>query len=340
MLYPMKLDLARGRVLQIEMDEAAFRAASFLDDRMLTPTTKGAWASLQTVLAESERVADSRPLHFIFHTGHVGSTLVSRLLDETGRVLSLREPLPLRSLAAIQDAVRDGMASPGTEQLDTLIAMFVRLWRRAFADKAAVVLKATSSCARLAPALLSAAPEAKAIYLNLRPEPWLATLLAGENSSVDLKGHGTERLRRLSTYLESPLPPVEVMSAGELAAASWLAETSTQLELLANAGARVLPIDFDAFLGNVPAYLHRILAHLNLPQDPQFLADVMRSPVLTRYSKAPEHPYDPGLRIEVLNDSRLRNRDEIAKGMRLLERLVRGEPRIAALFDAVAPRQA
>ena len=37
MLYPFKLDLARGRVLRIEMDEAALRAASFLDDRILTP---------------------------------------------------------------------------------------------------------------------------------------------------------------------------------------------------------------------------------------------------------------------------------------------------------------
>lgn len=334
MLYPMKLDLARGRVLQIEMDEAAFRAASFLDDRMLTPATKGAWTSLQALLAESESQAGSCPLHFIFHTGHVGSTLVSRLLDETHRVLSLREPLPLRSLAAAQDALQGGSTGALTqERLDALVTMCVRLWRRGFSGNEAVVLKATSSCARMASSLLRAAPEAKAIYLNLRPEPWLATLLAGENSAVDLKGHGAERMRRLSAYLQSPLPSMETMSPGELASVSWLAETITQLELLASAGSRVLPIDFDAFLGNVPAHLQRILAHLNLSQDTQFLAGITRSPVLTRYSKAPEHPYDPGLRTDVLNDSRLRNRVEIAKGMRLLEQLVRGEPRIAALFS-------
>jgi hypothetical protein len=54
--------------------------------------------------------------------------------------------------------------------------------------------------------------------------------------------------------------------------------------------------------------------------------------VLTRYSKAPEHPYDPGLRAAVLQDSRRRHREEIAKGMRILEKLIRDEPKLAALF--------
>ena len=49
--------------------------------------------------------SDERAVHFIFHTGHVGSTLVSRLLDETGDVLSLREPLPLRTLADAMDVL-------------------------------------------------------------------------------------------------------------------------------------------------------------------------------------------------------------------------------------------
>ena len=41
--YPQKLDLARSCILHIEFDEPAYRAASFLDDRILDPGTKGAW---------------------------------------------------------------------------------------------------------------------------------------------------------------------------------------------------------------------------------------------------------------------------------------------------------
>lgn len=334
MLYPMKIDLARGRVLQVEMDQGAFRSASFLDDRMLTPATRGGWVPLQELLSSAAAQSGACPLHFIFHTGHVGSTLVSRLLDETGHVLSLREPLPLRTLAAAQDALRDGTTPPLTqEQLDALVTMCLHLWRRGFAMTEAVVVKATSSCARLAPSLLGAAPEARAIYLNLRAEAWLATLLAGENSPIDLRGHAPERLRRLSMYLQSPLPPLEALSLGELAALGWLTETSTQLALLADWTDRVLAIDFDVFLSDVTGQLQRILAHFNLPQDAAFLAQVRRSPVLTRYSKAPEHPYDPALRAAVLHDSRRRHREEIAKGMRMLEGLVRNEPKLGALFS-------
>ncbi len=328
MLYPFKLDLERSRVLQIEMDEAAFRAASFLDDRILTPATRGAWAPLSDLMAATAVSVrgDARPLHFIFHTGHVGSTLVSRLLDETGRVLPLREPLPLRTLAAAHDALQGGGLDPDPAsmtpaQFDALLAMLLRLWSLGYATTEAVILKATSSAARLAPALLNAARDSRAIYLNLRAEPYLATLLAGQNSPIDLRGHAPERLRRLAARLASPLPALGDLSLGELAALSWLAETLTQQDLIARYPTRVVGIDFDAFLADVAGHLQGILAHFRLPQDPECLGALLRSPVLTRYSKAPEHPYDPALRAEVLQDARRHHRGEIGKGLRLLERL-------------------
>ena len=84
-VYPQKLDLVREVVLLVRFDEAAYRAASFLDDRILGPATRGAWLPFGRVVDASRGVTDGRPVHFIFHTGHVGSTLVSRLLDETRR---------------------------------------------------------------------------------------------------------------------------------------------------------------------------------------------------------------------------------------------------------------
>ncbi len=40
-LYPQKYDTAHDAVLLVEMSEAGYRAASFLDDRILTPATRG-----------------------------------------------------------------------------------------------------------------------------------------------------------------------------------------------------------------------------------------------------------------------------------------------------------
>jgi len=41
--YPHNLDLAGGRVLVLRLDERGYRNASFLDDRILSPSTQGAW---------------------------------------------------------------------------------------------------------------------------------------------------------------------------------------------------------------------------------------------------------------------------------------------------------
>ncbi len=161
-VYVQKFDPVREAFLLVQFDRAAYRTASFLDDRILTPATKGGWASLARVTEAARRVSDPRPVHFIFHTGHVGSTLVSRLLDETGVVLSLREPLPLRSLADAQDLLDQPESLLSKAQFGQLQDTLMRLWSRAYAESRAVVVKATSSAGRVSGALLAGEPAARA----------------------------------------------------------------------------------------------------------------------------------------------------------------------------------
>src|SRR5207248_1276576 len=215
--YPQKLDLVRDAVLLIRLDAAGYRAASFLDDRILAPTTQGAWVPFASVEEASRRVTAHRPVHFIFHTGHVGSTLVSRLLDETGAVLSLREPLPLRTLAEAHDALDRPDSLLSRQQFERILGTLLRLWARGYDATRCVVIKATSSAGRLAGRILTAAEQSRAIYMNLRAEPYLATLLAGRNSPIDLRGHGPERIRRLQSLSTAPPPALHALSLGELA---------------------------------------------------------------------------------------------------------------------------
>jgi len=333
-VYPQKLDLIRGGLLLIHFGEEAYRSSSFLDDRILGPATRGGWLSVELVAQAVAQLADgARPLHFIFHTGHVGSTLVSRLLDETGQVLSLREPLPLRTLAEARDVLHAPESLLGPEHFDRLLETLLRLWRRGYAATRSVVVKVTSSAARLAPVLLERSVESRAFYLNLRAEPALATLLAGANSLIDLRGHGAERLRRLSARIGTGIPPLYTLSPGELAAMSWLAESMTRREVLDRFAARVMAVDFDDFLGDVAGSMHRILVHLNLPADAARIAEISASPALTRYSKAPEHEYGPAVRAQILDGARREHRAELARGMLWLERLAGSEPAIARALD-------
>ena len=335
--YPQKLDLVRGCILQVGLGEQTYREASFLDDRVVGPGIRGAWLPIERVAAAARPGRNLRPLHYILHTGHVGSTLVSRLLDETGNVLSLREPLPLRTLAEAHDALGrpDSLLSPS--QFELLLETLLSLWSRGYAATRCVVVKATSSAARLAPQLLQRRAGSRAIYLSLQAEPYLATLLAGQNSPVDLRGHGSERMRRLCSRVAAPLAPLHALSLGELAAMSWLAESLTRREIIGQFPDRVLAVDFDAFLGDIPAWMGRIVRHFGLPADDSWLAQLGSSPVLGRYSKAPEHEYGPAVRSQVLAEARRNHREQIARGLGWLERLAQLDATVSHVLAEAGP---
>ena len=193
-----KFELVREAALLIQFDQSAYRAASFLDERLQTPETRGAWVPLAGVVRKAAEVRNARPLGFIFHTGHVGSTLVSRLLDEAGTVLSLREPLPLRQLAAAHDAVGSVSSLLNQAQFDDLLESFLRFWSRGYETTRLTVVKATSTAGRLVPAMFAKRGDARGIYMNLRAEPYLATLLGGQNSPADLRGHAAERIAAIA----------------------------------------------------------------------------------------------------------------------------------------------
>jgi hypothetical protein len=332
--YPQKLDLVREGVLVVRLDAAAYRAASFLDDRILGPATQGAWLPLDRVAEAARHSTVTRPLHFIFHTGHVGSTLVSRLLDETGAVLSLREPLPLRTLAEAHDALKRPESLLSKVRFDDTLGAFAALWSRGYPATRGVVVKATSSAGRIAAPVLGRHAGSRAIYLNLEAEPYLATLLAGQNSPIDLRGHGPERIRRVQAWVAAPLAPLHAMSIGELAALSWLAESRAQRDAITAFPSRIVALDFDRFLASVADSMARILDHFGLARDERYLSTVERSAVLTRYSKAPEYAYTPQLRAEILRESRHDHREEIRKGMAWLEQRARSDAAAAEVLNA------
>ena len=337
-VYPQKLDLIRGGLLLIHFGEDAYRSSSFLDDRILGAATRGGWVPVERVVEAAGQLVDGmRPLHFIFHTGHVGSTLVSRLLDETGQVLSLREPLPLRTLAEAHDVLHAPESLLGPQQFDRLLDTLLRLWRRGYAATRAVVVKATSSAARLAPVLLERSAASRAIYLNLRAEPALATLLAGANSLIDLRGHGAERLKRLSARIGAGIAPLYTLSPGELAAMSWLAESMTRREALDRFADRVIPVDFDDFLGRRRG-IHAADPRSLRPAGRRGATRAARSVTGARaiFEGAGTRLRARSSGTQILADARRVHRDEIDRGMRWLERLAGSERAVARVLDTNA----
>ena len=76
-LFLHRLDLEKAAALVIEADRDFYRDAVFLDQRALGQNARGAWVPLDVLWRHMDAAADSSkaPAHFIFHTGHCGSTL-------------------------------------------------------------------------------------------------------------------------------------------------------------------------------------------------------------------------------------------------------------------------
>ena len=82
----------------VAMEQSDYRAASFLDDRMFEQWRDVRVLPLPTVTLASASCS-RQDAGWIFHIGHVGSTLLARMLGEIENVLSVREPRILRDCA-------------------------------------------------------------------------------------------------------------------------------------------------------------------------------------------------------------------------------------------------
>lgn len=304
---PFQLDLANGRVLFVRLDAQQRREAAFLDPRALPPQPQGAWVPLSMLQAAAtgDVVADG-----IFHIGHCGSTLLSRLLDSWSEIEGLREPLPLRDLAAAWHS-----ASPPRELLTTLMAS----WRRPLPPASRIAIKVTSSCNVLIAPLLCNGALRHAILLDMPLAPWLATLLKSEDSVRDALAASDERaevLRAHGIAIDGERAPRDAIEA---CAMGWLAER-LRFDALASGefASRVLRVDFEDLLSSPEATLSSIAAHLEL--DPDGVARAMASPAWGRYSKAQQHGYGRDDRAHDLALAQQRFGTEIARGVAWVDR--------------------
>ncbi len=305
------LDPKSGLVRLIEMSADDYRAASFLDDRMLQAPIKSVTLPLADIAAAIPGGAreDAR---WIFHIGHVGSTLVARLLGELDGVLAVREPRILRDLA-------------DSEQREQFVPAVRKLLSRTVAPDEIALVKATSFVSEIAAELVP--PGERALFLFASPRNYIASILAGENSIKEMALLADSRARRMSGRVRG----LSGSSPAHLAAAAWACEM-TSLEAAAEAmtDRHVRWADFDALLGDVEGALAQLAAFFGLSTSPERLREIATGPLMGRYSKALEFDYSPSLRRDLLEQEfRLQGRD-IDAAVATLEAAAKDSPLLAS----------
>ena len=322
--FPHSLDIAARRVLMLDLPVETYLAESFLDDRLFQSGPRGGWLGEADFLAIAGALPapDGAP-GFIFHVGHCGSTLLSRLLGALGG-FPVREPVPLRVLADARCEAGRPWDPLGETRYRSLISAFVRSWARRPEEVAAAIVKATSLSSGLAPDLLAASQGAPALALRIPLKAYLAALLAPDEPSADLMRGARVRLSRLASLCGAdPGVRLHALSPGELAALSWLAEAATLAELHRAEPDRVMALDFENFLSRPGETLHAVAAHFGLPASSDDAERAIASPLMSRYSKSPDQGFTPDDRAAMQAESTARNAVEIAKGRAMVEGLIR-----------------
>ncbi len=323
-LYPQQIDLEQNLALMIQMAEEDYERAAFLDERVISPSTRGSWLPLRGLLEMRGRIRRHLPPAWLFHIGHCGSTLISRLLGAHPHLLALREPATLQMLAYARRAADQ---ETGPELLELCLALLSRSFRktqRAF-------IKPTSDCSNLIEPLLGTDREAPAILLYVSLETYAATMLRAAALRADIENRHPARSRDLESRLGKPAQACT--DDAQRVAVSWLSSMSAFAQAANACANRVMWLDFDDFLVSPQQYLGEAAAFLGAPLAADDAATLVTGPLMQRYSKNPAKGYTAAIRQEQLRDSRDRCGDEIAAAIDFAENLGKRFAAIATLHE-------
>ena len=311
------LDPAAGVVRLVAMDREAYREASFLDDRMLQQPVDAQnieWPAIEDAMSDELR-QDAR---WIFHIGHVGSTLVSRLLGELENVLSIREPRLLRDLAMCSPEIREGYAG-----------LVPKLMSRSFGKGEYACVKATSFVSEIANELVPIGE--RALLMFATPRNYIASILAGENSVKEMHMLAASKAQRLSSRVSALWAAHD---DAQLAAIAWACEM-TSLEAAADAMTdRLIDwADFDFMLAQMSSELGRVAEFFGFTADEARIEAVARGPLMGRYSKHLGYEYSPQLRNDLISDAGSHFRGEIDGALAMLHSAAEKSPLLARAMN-------
>lgn len=315
----LHIDFHTGASKVFEFTAADYLRAAFLDERALAHRPV---RGLDTTLADIEQAlsnahAEQPPLHWLFHVGHCGSTLISRLLDVLPGLLGLREPLPLLELAmrSIEPAAPTGRVSQQTFEHE--LALTLNVLRRGFADTRSILVKPTSVVALLGPELLSRLPQSRAIGLSMKLRPWLAIMLRDPALRHGMRHQAPVRIAAWHRLTGEGALRIHALDDAQLLSMSWLVQQLQWRALRAEhaLAGRLLAIDFDDFLADPRSHLLTLAQHLGYAADPVALAPQRCAELLARYAKDPAQRFDADTRRHEIDTATRRFADDIARGM-------------------------
>lgn len=280
---PSGLDPANQQMSFVHVPRPVHANVSFLSQEYLANIAPA------VVTLPSEAVQRALPppaegLHFIFHSAFCCSTLLARALDIPGVSMGLKEPEVVNQLAAL---ARQGRSAPGQLNLVT------RLLGRPFGAGEAVVVKASNVSNLLIDALMTAAPDARALLLYA-PLPRFLRSVASRGLWGRTWGRRLFAVLRHDLRVDLGYSETELFEQTDLqvVALAWLLHLRHFADLLQRMPGRLRALDCDSFLANRAATLMRVAELFGLALDPEQCGQLASGTVFSEHSKEIGRQYD------------------------------------------------
>ncbi|MEL7130536.1 MAG: hypothetical protein AAGK23_13415, partial [Pseudomonadota bacterium] len=266
-----------------------------------------------------------KPLQLIFHMGHCGSTLISRLLGDLHGVVSLREPLPLRDLATewAEHTSPWAVRSASAQLKDW--SLLRNLWCRTWTDDGTAIVKATSFCDLLAAEWLTQFSADTALLIHVSPKTYLRSMFVHDGYLNDIYGSSRARILPHQETLDGAFAPLGELALGERVALAFICAALNHAAAL-DAGAKAL--DFDRFLERPEDGLSSAAAALALSPSAAEIKRVLGGQIALSYSKATEYPFSAADRETRMKEADSRRGADIRHGLEKINAVRANNPAI------------
>jgi hypothetical protein len=306
-LFPVDLDVARGALHFLPIDEGVLERSLFLDNRIDAPLDRATAVPLATIAAP----ATPAPA-FLLHTSFCCSTLLARILHVPPHVVALKEPLVLRRLADARVAGRP---------IDRTITPVTRLLARPWASGARVLIKPTHAALNVARDLLTVDPGSRGIVLYGSLADFIVSNCKKAPETQQKVPQLVDRALAASSYRQRlPGEAFQPRTFYQLVAVQWCAQLAVVRELFDSLeGARLVALREAELLDDLEGASQRAARHLELPLAPE-LVRARVAAVGNQHAKAPGVPYGPAKRAEEAKLVRSMFGAEIDDALRFAER--------------------
>lgn len=298
-LFLLAFEPAHG--VFVEMNREAYHRSIFFDMRIAPVKKDGLKIPLAPLIELQEReFSEIRPISYIFHVAHCGSTLLARALDEPGENLVVREPMPLRQLAV--EAGSGFYGAPAPDAWKKRLDLACALLGRSYTPNGPVIVKGNVPVNFIAKQLVDRSPGQPSILLYFPFEHYLLAILRSPNHRKWVGSVIGELQRGVSAHA----PLAAGMSVAQGAAALWLAQMRIYADILAT-HPKAASLDAEVFFNHPREAVAASFRHFGMSCPDERLDAIIGGELFARYSKNPSVAFD--------NSARLARRDALKKEM-------------------------